>query len=143
MKRVILPLLAALLLAPATLQAAPAVAPVSTSVTAVTPVDDLLKLLNPLLKIMMQSDGDAENLSKEQELKFNALVGSVNTLKSLYGSYQLTSADRESLLRWARAKAEEFYGEKMTAEEVAETRAELAAYKTLADLIDDLDLETL
>lgn len=140
MKRILLPLMAALLLAPATMKAAPVAVPTSVTVATVTPVDDLIKLLNPLLKLLLAvDDGD---ITDAQIAQYNALVKKINNLNATNGSYKLTSADREALLRWARANSEELTGEKMTPEDLAEARQELNDYITLSDVINDLELET-
>lgn len=146
MKRVLLTLAVAVLFVPSQLSAAPvAVAtPVASRVAAVTPVDDLIKILTPLMKLAMEIEeaGD-QDMNIEQLGKALELVGKLQTLKENHGNYQLTSADRDNLMKWAKKFVTDTTGEVMTAEDLKEAREELNEYKTLNDLLEGMDLENM
>ena len=144
MKKVLITLALAILFVPCQLKAAPVAmaAPVPAGVTAVTPVDDLIKILNPLMKLYtaIQAKGE-ENMTLEEMGKVLEYVGKLQNLKDNYGSYRLTDADREHMLGWAKQFAIDYMGETPTAEDMAEARASLKEMKTLNDLLEDLDLD--
>ena len=144
MKKILLTLAVTLVAAPAILraEAAPVNVPVSSQVTVAGPVEELVKLMDKLFALV-GTDGNVDDLTPAQMSQFFQIASDMEALKSKHASYKLTAADREVLVRWARSTNEKLTGEKMTASEIAELREELAAYKTFAELTEDLDIANL
>ena len=111
MKRILLPILAALLLAPVTVKAVPAPVSAPSTVTSVTPVDDLIKILNPMLKLYAQIEEVGEdNFTLAQMSQAMELYGKLQSLSETQGNYRFTDADREKLLNWAKTTTYEMTG---------------------------------
>ena len=139
MKKILLTLAVALLAAPGLLRAEVMAAPVTVTTSAVTPVDDLIKLMNKLFALM-GNDLSTDEMTAAQMTQFLQIASEIETLKEKNASYKLTATDRENLVRWARTTNEKLSGEKMTAAEIAELREELNGFKTFADLTAELDV---
>lgn len=142
MKKVLLTLAAMVLFVPSQLNAAPeaVAAPVDSSVSVATPVDDLIQILTPFMKLAFELEAAGDNVSMEQVGKALELYGKLQTLQKDHGEYRLTDSDRDKLMNWAKKFSNEILGESMSAEDVAEARAELNSYKTLNDFLGDMDL---
>lgn len=138
MKKWFLILVLALVAVPATLRAEAAPAPVTAAKTALSPVDELIKLMNRLYALMGK-DMTTDNMSPDQLNQFLQVAQEIENLKAKNATYKLTATDRESLVRWARTTNERINGEKMTAAEVAELRNELNGFTTFADLTEELE----
>ena len=140
MKRFLLPLLAALLLAPATVKAVPAPVSAPSTVASVTPVDDLIKILNPIINLTIKiEEVGEENITLDQTSQLLELYGKLQNLQKTQGNYRLTDTDREELLNWVKTTTYKMTGEKMTAADMAKSREELQQYKTLNDLMNDMN----
>ena len=138
MKRFLLPLLAALLLAPATVKAVPAPVSAPSTVASVTPVDDLIKILNPIINLTIKiEEVGEENITLDQTSQLLELYGKLQNLQKTQGNYRLTDTDREELLNWVKTTIYKMTGEKMT--DMAKSREELQQYKTLNDLMNDMN----
>lgn len=145
MKRLILALTVSFCLVPSQLPASAvsAVSPVGSEVAVATPVDELIALLTPIMELAAEIEKVGEdNVSLEQMGKFLELYGKLQDLQKKHGSYVLTNTDRDHLANWSK-KVITSMGETLTAEEFAELRAELNQYKTLNDLIADMDLDNM
>ena len=141
MKRILLPIIAALLLAPVTIKAAPVTVNPST-ITAAGPVDELLKILDPLLKLAAEMEQlDDDDITLDMMTKALNLYEKMASFQALYSDYELNDLDRAKLLNWMKRIYKEMTGETMTESDIAEAREELKDYETIADLLGDMDLD--
>ena len=137
MKRILQSLIAVLLVAiPGMIRAEAVTSPVSFAVTAVSPVDDLIKTLNKLFALT--ADKELEDLTDAELNQFLQISTEIKNLKDKYVSYILTPTDKEKVVRWGISNYERLSGEKMTAADIAEMREEVNSYTTFSELTEEL-----
>jgi len=136
MKKILLTLAIALVAAPGFISETALAAPVNVTVENAGPVEDLIKLLDKLTTLT-KLRGD--KMTEAQMAQVETIASKVQAMQAKYGSYKLTDADRDALIKWAKKNYDNM-GEKLTAEDLAEMRKELNGFTTFGELTADLDL---